>query len=165
MTRKLVAVECNPDELLMSVLGIPQDGIAHQNSIGEVCKYLMKGNTRITIVDEDPQGTHPRIMREFVEMERKHDIAFLYHPGKHKFLFVLCPRLEEWICSRCNESGISPTDFNLPSNPVHLKKGITYNLEKVESLLASLLQIGDAGMMYLKSHLTDSDLKPPIAFS
>ncbi|MDX2045796.1 MAG: hypothetical protein SFU87_03370 [Chitinophagaceae bacterium] len=153
MPVKRVAVECNPDELLQIKIGVPKKEIAHQANIGDLCNYLKHAGTKFGIIDEDPLSSRPTYLSEFTIAEEKHHIRKLKHPGSGKIIFVLRPRLEEWVYKQCALSGINPEDFFLPSDVKRFKDVINKRLNHFGKLIDELIIQKNPGIEYLKSEL------------
>lgn len=148
---KRVIVECNPDELLVRVLGLGIKEIAHQSNKGEVCNYLRKTDINIAILDEDPSSGQPNYLKEFNTVDEKFGVRKLQHKAVNKTILVIRPRLEEWIISQCRISGINPVDFFLPQDAKRLKDEINIRLKHFANLLAELLRKENPGLKYIQS--------------
>jgi hypothetical protein len=146
-----VIIECKPDEKLVRILGVAKNRIAHQPSKGEVCNYLFKTVNYLALIDEDPNSSQPKHLQKFTCIEVKHDVNKLYCKAENKTIFVLKPRLEEWILRRCTASGVQPETHFLSSNNKRLKDEINYKLHYFEELLKDLLKNNDEGLLYLKN--------------
>ena len=153
MTNSKVIVECKPDEKLIKILGVARNRVAHQPNKGEVCNYLFKSDNYIALIDEDPNSSQPKHLQKFVLVEEKHDINKLIYKAENKTIFILKPRLEEWILKRCNLTGIKPESHYLNSNNKRLKDEINNKLHHFETLLSDLLNKEDEGLLYLKDQL------------
>jgi hypothetical protein len=148
-----VIVECKPDEKLVRKLGVAKIRVAHQSSKGEVCNYLFKTKNHLALIDEDPDSSQPKHLQKFTVIEEKHDVKKLFYKAEGKTIFVLKPRLEEWILKRCIASGVKPETHFLNSNNKRLKDEINNKLHHFESLLNDLINQKDEGVLYLKEQL------------
>ena len=138
MKKTKIIVECKPDELLARILGFKRNEIAHQPNKGEVCNFLQKSDTHFAIIDEDPGTGQPNYLKQFSIISDKFGIIKLVHKEEKKTIFILKPRLEGWILSRCSDSAIKPEDHFLPSDNKKLKYVINYHLNHFEKLLQTL---------------------------
>lgn len=148
-----VIIECKPDEKLVKALGFSKNKIAHQPNKGEVCNYLFKSENQLAVIDEDPDSSQPKHLQKFNVVEEKHDVKKLFCKAENKTIFVLKPRLEEWILKRCIASGVKPETHFLNSNNKRLKDEINNKLHHFESLLNDLINQKDEGVLYLKEQL------------
>jgi len=92
------------------------------------------------LVDEDPGSTPPPKIRRFTQ-ERQfpaYSYRVLYDEQRNNSLFVLYPRLEEWVLNVCRVNAIEVTRFGLPSNSSRLKNIINYRIPQLRSLLEEL---------------------------
>lgn len=150
MKLRKVIVECKPDELLAKTLGFKRYEIVHQPNKGEVCNFLEKSGIHFAVINEDPNSNQPKYLKQFSLAEEKYGITKLIHKKENKTIFILKPRLEEWILSRCKASVIKPEDYYLPSNNKDLKDVVNYHLNHFEKLLHALSNKKDKGIVFLQ---------------
>jgi hypothetical protein len=148
---KKVVVECNPDELLVRVLGLGRKEIVHEPNKGEVCNYLRKNNIRLAIIDEDPDSGQPNYLKDFVLKEEKFGVKKLVRNPFDKTILVIKPRLEEWVIAQCTSSHVDPRKFHLPNDAKELKKVINSKLVFFGNLLEELLLKENKGLLYIKN--------------
>lgn len=153
MSLKKVVVECDPDEILAMALGIPRKLIAHQSCKGEVCNYVKKNESPFAIVDQDPGSAQPNYMAEFNIKEEHSRVEKRVHPNKPITIFVLKPRLEEWIIFQCNEVDVIPDKFSFPNDPKAFKKVVNQKLDALKKLIDALVAANSPGLIYLKKEL------------
>lgn len=153
---KKVIVECNPDEILVQVLGLNKKEIVHQDNKGEVCNYLEKYDVRVAIIDEDPGSAQPNHLKKLKLVEEKFEIRKLIQANSSKVILIIKPRLEEWIIYQCKKSGINPKEFLLPNNAKELKKVINLRLEYFRNLLKELFKKENEGLKYLKKEINQA---------
>ncbi|OQP49337.1 hypothetical protein A4H97_28780 [Niastella yeongjuensis] len=153
---KKAIVECNPDEILMQVLGLSKKEIVHQDNKGEVCKYLEKFDTKVAIIDEDPGSAQPNHLKKFKLVEEKFETIKLIQANTSKVILIIKPRLEEWVIYQCKRSGINPNKFHLPDTAKELKKVINYRLERFRELLKELYKSENEGLKYLRDEINQA---------
>ena len=96
------------------------------------------------MVDEDPHSSTPPDMANYQEIERIGDIRILTRINdKRKKVFVICPRMEEWLLKRANKNDISLNSFNLKNDPntlhkINIDKNINYR-----NFIDKLLEVDD----------------------
>ncbi|MEI9919581.1 MAG: hypothetical protein WDO14_12350 [Bacteroidota bacterium] len=146
-----IALECKPDERLVMGLGVPRKKVLHQNDKGDVCNFLQKSIGNIGLIDEDPNGSQPRLLSQFKILSENHRIRNL--TDKKNSLVVICPRLEDWIVEVCHNADVKLSDYSLASNPKDLAKEINYKLDKFDRLIAALLVAKSPELLHLQSLL------------
>ena len=138
----MIYVECKPDfTLVKSLTKIPKREIVHEiKGKPEVCKRLERQRTCKGLVDEDPLSTQPPYMKK-VRLEKdlfQHELKVFYDESNSNYLFLLCPRLEEWILKAAKEAELNMKKYFLPTTPEKLHREINLNLSKFERLLEDL---------------------------
>lgn len=117
----MIFLECNNDEFLIKSLGFSKKQISHERCKGEVVKKVGKKNKAVGLIDEDPQSTPPREIKEYTKTRKCGDITLLTRKNdKNKHLIQVTPYLEHWFLVRAKSNKINPGDFNLPDNPIKL---------------------------------------------
>lgn len=137
----MIYTECKPDCALVRILGIQKKQIVHLWGKFNVCKELAKRKNWKGLVDEEPYSCQPSYLKKLeVEEDLSKDYGFkvLHDNLKNNDLFVLCPRLEEWILRAAREAGIDVKQYNLPAEGEQLHKIINLKVEKLERLLEDL---------------------------
>lgn len=136
----MIYTECKPDSTLVKMLGMPKKQIIHQQGKPEVCKQLAKRENWIGLVDEDPFSVQPPYLKNLQVKENSpnYGLKILSDPSKNNDLFILCPRLEEWIIKATEEAGIDIKRYNLPDDGEKLHKVINIDLRKFEKLVKDL---------------------------
>lgn len=149
----MIYLECNPDELLCKMLGVPKKQTKHHNDKGRICNYLVRQNGEIGLVDEDPHATPPTSIASFTKSgNRTHAIDVLTDKKGNK-LVVLCPRLEGWLLYTCKQNGLDIKFFNLSEKENRLHNEMNSKLRELEKLLSHLLKIKAPEILYLQSLL------------
>ena len=134
---KEVHVECKPDELLVSKLGIPRKSITHHFGKSKVFNTLSKKGNQLAIVDEDPGGPRHPYENSLRFIEKTEGIKY-YSDNSNNKVFVLSVKLEDWIVWICNKQKIKLSVFNLQDNPNKLHSEINSKLKDFGSLIVSL---------------------------
>jgi hypothetical protein len=138
----MILVECDPDNVLVNMLGIENKEIECARGIGNVSNKLKKRKEcKLGLVDEDPDPgkTVPNYFKEFELIEDKDEIKLLYHKEDKKYVIMLCPRLEEWILKVVKLANMDMSNYNLPSNADDLHK-ITIAMTKFEDYFVNLIK-------------------------
>jgi hypothetical protein len=137
----VIYVECKPDfALVKSVTKIPKREIAHEKNKPEVCKRLKKQRNCKGLVDEDPLSSQPPYMGE-IKLEDdlfRAELKIFHDESNENYLFVLCPRLEDWILEAAKEAHLGMKKYGLPDTPEKLHREINLDLSKFENLLTDL---------------------------
>ena len=150
----LIYVECNPDTALVHALNIPRHRIRHLRGKGEVVKLVAKAGSAVGLIDEDPLASQPRALSEFREVASCGSVSVLRHKaGGSRFLLVLKPRLEEWLCQCATSCGVNLADYELPRTGEKLHDVSRYDkLPGFPRLVGDLLKWSPE-MRFLKSKL------------
>ncbi len=147
-----IVLECNPDEVFLKCLGFFKKQIIHQPNKGQVINYLKKNPGSIGIVDEDPGVANPSYMNDFINTNQgNHNIEVLHHKKDNNTIFIIKPRLEEWVMGHAKTSKIDPATFYLPAVPKELHKRINYHIPKFEDFLMAISEANNPGFAFLKS--------------
>jgi len=135
----VIYVECKPDYVLVrSITKLPKKEIIHAGNKSEVCKKLEKQTGCIGLVDEDPWSEPPPYMKKMkVENLSDHNLKRLCD-NKNNFLFVFCPRLEEWVLQVAKRCDVEVERYGLPNDGAKLHEKINANLDRFEKLIESL---------------------------
>jgi len=136
----MIYTECKPDSSLVRILGISKKQIIHLGGKPEVCKQLEKREEWKGLVDEDPFSVQPSYLKKLPVKEDlpTYGLKILSDNSKNNDLFVLCPRLEEWVLKATEEAGIDIKRYNLPDDGDQLHKVINLDLRKFERLVNDL---------------------------
>ena len=143
-----ILVECNTDKYLLTEilkkLRLSRKLIRHEANKPKVMDILRKSDASIGVVDEDPHSSTPLDMTNYQEIERIGDIRILKRINDNrKNIFVICPRMEEWLLKRANKNKISTDSFNLKNDPntlhkINIDKNINYR-----NFIDKLLEVDD----------------------
>jgi len=137
----MIYVECKPDRALVeSITNIPKRGIIHESGKSRVCGKLAKQRNCKGLADEDPLSIqHPYMKKLRLEDDLSQQGIKIFHDETNmNSLFVLCPRLEDWILKAAEESKLNMGKYSLPSTPIKLHRVINLDLDKFERLLTDL---------------------------
>ena len=151
-----IFVECNPDKHVLLSLGFSPRKIRHEGGVGNVVKKVNNFSPSVGMIDEDPQGTHPKIRDYFDEYGLEFGLKLLKFPGDNKkVLVVICPKLEDWLYDRAKVIGIRPKDYSLPDDPSDLH-GIpdVQNNPNFQKFIKDLHK--DKGFKQLKKWITEN---------
>jgi len=147
-----IALECNPDETLMKVLGYTRKMITHQSSKGEVINYLQRNPAAIGIVDDDPGSARPAYFSRFsLDTAERFGIESYQIAKLGTRLIVIKPRLEEWILKQAAVLKIDLKQHSLPPSGNELHKIINTRIPKFEGLLKQMLDRNSEALAHLKS--------------
>lgn len=138
----MIYVECKPDfTLVKSLTKIPKREIVHEiKGKPEVCKRLERQRNCKGLVDEDPLSVQPPYMKK-VRLENdlfQYELKVFYDESNSNYLFLLCPRLEEWILKAAQDANLNVEKYSLPNAPEKLHRVINLDLSKFEKLLEGL---------------------------
>lgn len=147
-----VHVECKPDELLVSKLGVPRKSITHHSGKSRVFKSLSKKKDQLAMVDEDPGSARQPYENSLRLIEVKEGIRSYIDPSNNK-VFVLTGKLEDWIVWNCKKQKINLSIFNLPDTPDKLHSEINNKLQNFGRLIDELIVQKNPGIMKLKAWL------------
>ena len=136
----MIYTECKPDSALVRTLGIPKKQIIHLGGKPEVCKQLEKREEWKGLVDEDPSSVQPPYLKKLPVKENlpNYGLKILSDNSKNNDLFVLSPRLEEWVLKATEDADIDIKRYNLPDDGDLLHKVINLDLRKFERLVNDL---------------------------
>jgi len=137
----MIYVECKPDlALVKCITSIPKGEIIHQKGKSRVCQKLEKEKNCKGLLDEDPLSTQPAYMKK-VRLENdlfQAELKIFHDESNGNHLFVLCPRLEDWILEAAKEADLGMKRYGLPDTPEKLHRMINLDLGKFETLLKDL---------------------------
>jgi len=143
-----ILVECNTDKYLLTgilqKLGLSRKLVRHEANKPKVIDILRKSDASIGMIDEDPHSSTPPDMANYQEIERIGDIRILTRINdKRKRVFIICPRMEEWLLKRANKNDISLNSFNLKNDPntlhkINIDKNINYR-----NFIDKLIEVDD----------------------
>jgi hypothetical protein len=152
----IILVECYPDASLLHALGVSKKQLRHERCKGEVVKRVLKFDSAIGLIDEDPQSAQPRDLNNYKQVQAAEGLRLLSRrDDKNKRLIIICPRLEDWLIERAKSSGIRPEDYGLPSDPDRLHSIPRY--EQKQNFLRFLTELKerDKGMHLLRRWLLE----------
>lgn len=142
----MIYVECKPDfALIQSISRIPKKDIIHAGSKSEVCKQIQKQSNSKGLIDEDPLSHQPSYIWQ-LELDDNYSnfkIKILNDTSKNNTLFVLSPKLEDWIIRASEVARIDIQQYGLPNTPKRLHEVINFNLDKFGRLLSDLKNRSD----------------------
>lgn len=137
----MIYVECKSDlALVKSITNISRRKIIHEADKSRVCAKLTKQRSCKGLVDEDPLSVQPPYMKK-VRLEDdlfQYGLKVFYDEPNKNYLFVLCPKLEDWILKAAQEADLNVKNYSLPNTPEKLHRVINVNLDKFERLLKDL---------------------------
>ena len=113
---KIVHVECKPDELLVSKLGVQKKQITHHQGKTRVFHALGRGKQQLAMVDEDPGSVKTSYEKALKFIEESEGIKYFTDHSDNK-IFILKGKLEDWIVLVCKQHRISLSKFGLPEKP------------------------------------------------
>ena len=145
-----VFVECFPDTALLRYLGVPKKQLFHESCKGEVVKRVLKSDSAIGLIDEDPTSAQPRDLSNYKQIQAADGLQLLVRNNNDnkKFIFI-CPRLEEWFIERAKLSGLKLDNYNLPNNPDRLHSIPRYDKKSGFQRFIAELKEKDKGMKLL----------------
>jgi uncharacterized protein (DUF1778 family) len=135
---KMVYLECFADEILIRYLGITKKQIDHHKGRTRIVNSLKQSDTCLAVVDEDPQTPTPAYLKECKLIDTTHYIKHLKHTKNKQHIFVLQPRLEDWLIKAAKASKIKLTDFGLPDTYEKLHLVLHNEKVKYEAFLRAL---------------------------
>jgi hypothetical protein len=152
----IILVECYPDASLLHALGVSKKQLRHERCKGEVVKRVLKFDSAIGLIDEDPQSAQPRDLNNYKQVQAAEGLRLLSRrDDKNKRLIIICPRLEDWLIQRARLSSVKPEAYRIPSDPDHLHNIPRYEQkEGFQSFLAELKK-QDKGMHLLRRWLLE----------
>ena len=139
----MLFVECKPDQTLaQAVTGLPTREIIHHQGKYRLMASLRRRRDTVAMVDEDPGSNQPRYLADIPVGGEVPDrgLRVLEDRTRGKRVVVLRPRLEEWLLRAAQEAGVAVSSprYNLPDNARRLHQVITFDLGKVQRLVADL---------------------------
>ena len=121
----MIYVECKPDELLVrQVTDLRRRQVVHEaKGKGGVCNRLMKNRDLVAMVDEDPEATQPTYMARLSLRNESAELGLKLYldSSRNNRIVVLCPKLEDWLLSAADDSGLSMSAFGLPDRQTRFK--------------------------------------------
>lgn len=152
----IIIVECNPDELLVRLLGFTK--IKHGGGKGKVLKKVRDNPGSIGIIDEDPDSNQPKERTEYFLQESVAKVRLLVNKhDESKKIIQISPRLEEWILNRARQNRINPMDFGLPNDPNELHSPHIERMTNFREFMKKLTEKDDEEMYHLKKWLKNAD--------
>ena len=149
-----VFVECYPDTALLRYLGVPKKQLFHESCKGEVVKRVLKSDSAIGLIDEDPTSAQPRDLSNYKQIQTAEGLHLLVRNNdESKKFIVVCPRLEEWFVERAKSSGIQLEKYGLPCNPGRLHSIPRYEKKDGFKRFIAELKEKDKGMKLLQEWL------------
>lgn len=110
-------MECFADVALARAVGVLRGQIRHEGDKGNVLKALRKSAAGIGLVDDDGKGPRFGLLKEYREIELRHDLVLMNHAdGSPRRVVIICPRLEDWLYARAKWSGLEPVRFGFPAD-------------------------------------------------
>jgi hypothetical protein len=153
-------VECNPDEVLIKNLTrVSRKRIIHAGNNSGVIKYLSKKYINSKgVIDEDPFAPKSRLYKRFIEKEKydKYKVKILYHNENNNIIYVLCPKLEDWLLEASREAKLDIKRYGLSNNVDRLKEEISLkNNTNYIKFIKDLIKKSDR-LIFLKNNLLAS---------
>ena len=138
----MIYLECKPDfALVKSITRVPKREIIHERKgKSGVCKRLEGQRNCKGLVDEDPLSTQPPYIKK-VRLENdlfQYELKVFYDESNGNRLFVLCPKLEDWILKAAKEAHLGMKKYGLPDTQEKFHKVINLDPSKLERLLTDL---------------------------
>ncbi len=152
-----ILVECYPDTALLRNLGVTKKQLFHVSCKGEVVKRVLKSDSAIGLIDEDPASAQPHNLSNYKKIQEAEGIRLLVRNNdENKKFIVVRPRLEEWFIERAKSSGINPKDYGLPDNPDRLHSIPHYEKKDGFKRFLAELKEKDKGMKTLRQWLFEN---------
>lgn len=149
---KQVHVECKPDELLATKLGIHKRQVTHHQGKSRVFHALSRVSGQLAIVDEDPGSARTSYEKGLKLMEETHGMRFYTDTSNNK-ICCLGGKLEDWIVRISKHHKVDLVSFGLPSDPDKLHDIINYKLNEFGGLLDTMLVNKNPAVLKLRSFL------------
>jgi hypothetical protein len=149
---KQVHVECKPDELLVSKLGLTREFISHHQGKSRIFSILRKNKGLLAIVDEDPGSAKTRYEASLKLIEEFEGIKFYADPSGN-IVLELKGKLEDWIIMACRKQKINIPDYGLPEKPNDLHDVINFRLPNFSRLIDDLIKEKNPAVLKLKAWL------------
>lgn len=137
----MIYVECKAEQALVRcITNITRREIVHEPGKSRVCKRLAEQGNCKGLVDEDPYSAQPHYMKKLrLETDlAQEELKVFYDESNGNHLFVLCPRLEQWVLKAAREANLNMEKYRLPNTPEKLHRVINLNLDRFERLLEDL---------------------------
>lgn len=134
----MIYIECDADEILVKCIGFTRSEIEHKRDKGRICNAFMKAKNLVGLADEDPQSNPPLYIKQLALLEDKDGIKHLYDKERNNHLFLLCPRLEDWIVDTANTANIEIDKFGLPRDKLEFWKIINLRKKNFTKLVEAL---------------------------
>lgn len=152
-----VFVECFPDTALLRYLGVPKKQLCHESCKGEVVKRVLKSDSAIGLIDEDPASSQPRDLCNYKQIRDGEGLRlFIRNNDEKKKFIIVCPRLENWFIERAKLSGIHPENYGIPNNPDRLHSIPRYDKKEGFQHFLAELKEKDKGMNLLHQWLFEN---------
>jgi hypothetical protein len=150
---KMVYLECFADEMLIGFLGITKKQIDHHKGRTRIINSLKQGSSCVAVVDEDPQTPTPDYLKVCKVITNTHNIKHLQHTKNKQHIFVLQPRLEDWLIKAAKASKLKLTDFGLPDTYEKLHTVLHKDQRKYVDLLKALNEAKSPALDHLRQLL------------
>jgi len=111
----VIFVECDPDRYVIKSI-VPEKRIKHGGCKSEVLKKVRKRQDSIGIVDEDPEGSQPGEMKNYIRKDARDTVELLSRKSDGRSLIQLSPDIEGWLIRRAKHNGIRLENYNLPDD-------------------------------------------------
>lgn len=122
----MIFVEDNSDQYILEYFNKPSKKILRADGKQDVVKKIKKENGSIGIIDFDDSIN---IEVSGMKKEEDHNHILLYNFRK-SYLVVICPRLQNWLVTACQESNSTPSQFKLPDKVGEFHKAINKEFRK-----------------------------------
>ena len=149
---KQVHVECKPDELLVSKLGLTRKFITHHQGKSRIFSTLRINKGLLAIVDEDPGSANTRY-EVSLKLKKEFEGIKFYTDQSGNIVLELKGKLEDWIIMVCRKQKINILDYGLPEKPNDLHDIINYRLPDFSRLIDDLIKEKNPAVLKLKTWL------------
>ena len=149
---KKIHLECLPDEVLISKLGISKKEIVHHQGKSRVFHTLKNNSGLIAMVDEDPGSTKTKYENSLNFVEEFEGIK-KYSDNSGNSVIILQGKLEDWIIFVCKKYEINLNSFGLPDRPNTLHNVINYKLKNLTRLIDQMISANNPAILKLKTWL------------
>jgi hypothetical protein len=153
-----VLVECNADEAVLRILGLPRKQLLHFGGKYELVKKLKERAHDVGMIDEDPGKGQPKDLSSYRQKDSAEGIHLLIRQCRGgQRLVVICPKMEDWLIARAKSSGIRPEDYGLPNDPDRLHSIPRYEQKPGFLRFLAELKERDKGLHLLREQIFSSE--------
>ena len=118
----MIFVECDADEAVVRILGVPRKQFRHLAGKNKTLQYLRKKGRGLCVVDEDPQSEQARELTcNYRLSERAGGLQLHVEKSAAEMKVVVVePMLEAWLLNRARAVEIDSTAYGLADDPKKL---------------------------------------------